>query len=228
MTMMVRDLPPEERPREKLLLYGPASLSDTELLAILLRTGTTSASVLELAETVLSKYRGKGLGAIMNMAPQEIAEISGIGPAKAATVLAAVELGRRLSTRAAAKLDTVSSPAEAAAYVMPVLRYELRENFAVLLLDNRNHVLAFTILSIGTLTSSIAHPREVFREAVRRSAAKIILVHNHPSGDPVPSADDIQLTRRLVNVGQMMEIPVVDHIIIGDGSFRSLQDEGLI
>ncbi len=226
--MMMRDLPPEERPRERLLLYGAAALSDADLLAILIRTGTSSASVLELADKVLSKYRGKGLAAIMNMAPQEIADISGIGPAKAATILAAVELGRRISTRAAAKLETVSSPTEAAGYVMPVLRYEMREHFGALLLDNRNHVIFFSIISIGSMTASVVHPREVFREAVRHAAAKIILVHNHPSGDPTPSDCDIQLTRQLTEAGKLMGIPVIDHIIIGDDRFISMKDEGLI
>lgn len=226
MTMMVRDLPQEARPREKLLTGGAASLSDAELLAILLRTGTTARSVLDVAEAVLAKYRDKGLMAIVHMAPKEMAAIDGIGPAKAATILAAVELGRRLASRAAAKQTAIGGPEDAAAYAMPVFRFEMKEHFAVMLLDVRNHVIAMPVISVGSLTASVVHAREVFREAIRQSAAFLILVHNHPSGDPTPSAEDIALTRRLVKVGKLMEIPVLDHIVLGDGCFRSLKEEG--
>ena len=226
MTMMVRDLPREARPREKLLTGGAASLSDAELLAILLRTGTTARSVLDVAEAVLAKYRDKGLMAIVHMAPKEMAAIDGIGPAKAATILAAVELGRRLASRAAAKQTAIGGPEDAAAYAMPAFRFEMKEHFAVMLLDVRNHVIAMPVISVGSLTASVVHAREVFREAIRQSAAFLILVHNHPSGDPTPSAEDIALTRRLVKVGKLMEIPVLDHIVLGDGCFRSLKEEG--
>lgn len=226
MTMMVRDLPREARPREKLLRDGAAQLSDAELLAILLRTGTTARSVLDVAETVLAKYRDKGLAAIVHMPPNEMAGIDGIGPAKAATILAAVELGRRLASRAAAKQTSIGGPEDAAAYAMPVFRFEMKEHFAVMLLDVRNHVIAMPVISVGSLTASVVHAREVFREAIRQSAAFLILVHNHPSGDPAPSAEDIALTRRLVKVGQLMEIPVLDHIVLGDGCFRSMKDGG--
>lgn len=226
MTMMVRDLPQEARPREKLLTHGAASLSDAELLAVLLRTGTTARSVLDIAEAVLAQYRDKGLTAIVHMAPCEMAAIGGIGPAKAATVLAAVELGRRIASRAAAKQTAIGGPKDAAAYAMPVFRFERKEHFAVMLLDVRNHVIAMPVISVGSLTASVVHAREVFREAIRQSAAFLILVHNHPSGDPTPSAEDIALTRRLVKVGKLMEIPILDHIVLGDGCFRSLKEEG--
>ena len=224
MTVMVRDLPMEDRPREKLIDRGAAALSDTELLAILLRTGTSSVSVLHLAEEVLAKYRDKGLVAIMNMSPQEIATVHGVGLAKAATIVAAVELGRRLSTRAAQKTEKIEGPEDAARYMMPMLRYEQKEHFLVMLLDVRTRVIATSTISVGGLTSSIAHPREVFREAIRHSAAALILVHNHPSGDPSPSREDIQLTRQMMKAGDVMGIPVLDHIILANDDFLSIKE----
>ena len=225
---MVRDLPLEERPREKLLKHGASALSDTELLAILLRTGVSSVSVLHLAEEVLSKYRDKGLAAIMHMVPQEIASIHGIGPTKAVTIIAAVELGRRISTRAAEKLERIDGPEDVARCVMPMLRFERKEHFLILLLDTRNRVIAMPTISIGGLTASIAEPREIFREAIQRSAASIILVHNHPSGDPQPSPEDIILTKRMMKAGELMGISVLDHVIIGNDNFISLKDEGMV
>ncbi|MBR5163671.1 MAG: DNA repair protein RadC [Schwartzia sp.] len=224
MTVMVRDLPKEDRPREKLIRRGASALSDTELLAILLRTGTPSVSVLHLAEEVLAKYRDKGLVAIMNMPPQEIATVHGVGLAKAATIVAAVELGRRLSTRAAQKTEKIEGPEDAARYVTPMLRHEQKEHFLVMLLDVRNRVIATSTISVGGLTSSIAHPREVFQEAIRHSAAALILVHNHPSGDPSPSREDIQLTKQMMKAGEIMGIPVLDHIILANDDFISLKE----
>ena len=224
MTVMVRDLPAEERPREKLIQRGAASLSDTELLAILLRTGTSSVSVLHLAEEVLAKYQDKGLVSIMNISPQEIASVHGVGLAKAATIVAAVELGRRLSTRAAQKLEKIEGPEDVARYASPLLRFEQKEHFLVMLLDVRNRVLAMPTISIGSLTASVAHPREIFREAIRYSAANMILIHNHPSGDPTPSREDIQITKQMMKAGEIMGIPVLDHIIIAGDGFLSLKE----
>jgi DNA repair protein RadC len=221
---MVRDLPKEERPREKLIQRGAASLSDTELLAILLRTGTSSVSVLHLAEEVLAKYQDKGLVSIMNISPQEIASVHGVGLAKAATIVAAVELGRRLSTRAAQKLEKIEGPEDVARYASPLLRFEQKEHFLVMLLDVRNRVLAMPTISIGSLTASVAHPREIFREAIRYSAANMILIHNHPSGDPTPSREDIQITKQMMKAGEIMGIPVLDHIIIAGDGFLSLKE----
>lgn len=224
MTVMVRDLPKEERPREKLIQRGAASLSDTELLAILLRTGTSSVSVLHLAEEVLAKYQDKGLVSIMNISPQEIASVHGVGLAKAATIVAAVELGRRLSAKAAQKLEKIEGPEDVARYASPLLRFEPKEHFLVMLLDVRNRVLAMPTISIGSLTASVAHPREIFREAIRYSAANMILIHNHPSGDPTPSREDIRLTKQMMKAGEIMGIPVLDHIIIAGDRFLSLKE----
>lgn len=221
---MVRDLPKEERPREKLIQRGAASLSDTELLAILLRTGTSSVSVLHLAEEVLAKYQDKGLVSIMNISPQEIATVHGVGLAKAATIVAAVELGRRLSAKAAQKLEKIEGPEDVARYASPLLRFEQKEHFLVMLLDVRNRVLAMPTVSVGSLTASVAHPREIFREAIRYSAANMILIHNHPSGDPTPSREDIQITKQMMKAGEIMGIPVLDHIIIAGDGFLSLKE----
>ncbi len=224
MTVMVRDLPEEERPREKLIRWGAASLSDTELLAILLRTGTSSVSVIHLAEEVLAKYQDKGLVSIMNISPQEIATVHGVGLAKAATIVAAVELGRRLSTKAAQKLEKIEGPEDVARYASPILRFEQKEHFLVMLLDVRNRVLAMPTVSVGSLTASVAHPREIFREAIRYSAANMILIHNHPSGDPMPSREDVQLTKQMMKAGEIMGIPVLDHVIIAGDGFLSLKE----
>ena len=224
MAVMVRDLPEEERPREKLIRRGAAALSDTELLAILLRTGTSSVSVLHLAEEVLAKYQDKGLLAIMNVSPQEVASIHGVGLAKAAAIVAAVELGRRLSAKAAQKQEKIGGPEDVARYAAPLLRYEQKEHFLVMLLDVRNRVLAMPTVSIGSLTASVAHPREIFREAIRYSAANMILIHNHPSGDPTPSREDLQLTRQMMRAGEIMGIPVLDHVIIAGDGFLSIKE----
>lgn len=224
MSVMVRDLPKEVRPREKLLQCGASALSDTELLAILLRTGTTSKSVLHLAEDVLAQYKDKGLAAVIHMSPQEIASIHGVGLAKAATVVAAVELGRRLSERAAQTIEKVEGPEDVARYVIPSLRFEQKEHFLAMFLDIRNRILALSTISVGSLTASIAHPREVFREAIRYSAAGVILVHNHPSGDPAPSREDIQLTKQMMKAGEIMGIPVLDHVVVAGENFLSLKE----
>ena len=228
MAVMVRDLPADERPREKLLAAGAASLSNTELLAVLLRTGTRQRSVLCIAEEILAHYKDRGLLAIVHMPAAELAAINGMGTAKAATVLAAVELGRRLSRKAAEHIDVVKGPEDAAQYAMPRFRHEQREHFAVMLLNTKNHILGLTDISVGSLQASVVHPREVFRAAIEYAAASMILFHNHPSGDPSPSREDIAVTRRLVKAGAIMDIPVLDHIILGDGRFASLKEKGML
>ena len=228
MTLLVRDLPADERPRERLLAEGAASLSNTELLAVLLRTGVKDDSVLRVAEKVLALYKERGLAAITQMSAKELSSIKGVGMAKAATILAAVELGRRLALKAAEARTVVHGPADAASYVMPRFRFERREHFAVLLLNAKNHILALKTISVGTLTSSVVHPREVFQAAIEQSAASVILVHNHPSGDPAPSGEDLAVTRRMVEAGEIMDIPVLDHVIVGYDKFISLKEEGMI
>ena len=228
MTIMVRDLPMDERPREKLVKYGPSYLSNAELLAILLRTGTKESSVLHVAEEVLSHFEGQGLSGLVHMSPDEIAQVNGVGPAKAATILAAVELGRRLAVQAAENISTIGGPEDAAHYAMPRYRHELQEHFALMTLDTKNHVTGFFDLTTGTLSASLVHPREVYRKAIQQSAASIIVFHNHPSGDPEPSDEDILLTERLLESSRILGIRLVDHVIIGNGRYTSLRDAGLI
>lgn len=228
MTVKVKDLPDEERPREKLLTFGARYLSNTELLAILLRSGTRRKSVLEVAQEILSAYKHEGLASIVNIPPGELIQIDGMGPAKAATLLAAVELGLRIAKKPADNKYIIKTPEDAADYAMPRLRYEKREHFAILLLDTKNQVITFPDISIGSLNASIVHPREVFRCAIAHCASSIILVHNHPSGDPSPSMEDINITLRLIKSGKILDMEILDHIIIGDNKYTSLKQQGMI
>jgi len=228
MTIMVRDLPMDERPREKLIKYGSSYLSNAELLAILLRTGTKDVSVIRIAEEVLSHFEGQGLSGLIHMSPQELARIKGVGLTKAATILAAVELGRRLAVRAAETIDHIGGPEDAAHYAMPRFRFEQQEHFALMTLDQKNHITGFFDLTVGTLTASLVHPREVYRKAIQQSAASIIVFHNHPSGDPSPSREDIAVTERLAKSGKVVGIDMLDHIILGKDTFVSLKEEGIM
>lgn len=225
---MLRDLPEEERPREKLIAHGVQMLTNAELLAVLLRSGSKKMSVLHLAENLLSLYKEKGLSSIVNLSAHQLSSLHGIGPAKAAAVLAAVELGRRIAQEPSGKKVFINTPADAAAYIMPRLRYETKEKFAVILLNVKNQVLSFRIISVGILNASIVHPREVMTEALLQCAASVILTHNHPSGDPSPSGDDIATTRRLIRAGEIMGIEIADHIIIGENKYISFQEQGLL
>ena len=228
MTTMVRDLPMEERPREKLLAMGAGCLSDAELLAILLRTGTAKESVLSISEKVLARFKETGLTGLVHLAPSDITDIHGISAAKAATIIAAVELGHRLSVRSASKIEVVHGPEDAAHYAMPRFRFEQREHFAVMLLNTKNHILGISDVSIGSLSASVVHPREVFRAAIRFAAASMILFHNHPSGDSAPSREDMKVTERIKQAGKVFGIDLLDHVIIGNGEYTSIREEGLL
>ena len=177
---------------------------------------------------LLGKFKERGIASIVHTSVADLAGIHGIGPSKAASILAAVELGRRLAKKAAEKVQIVHGPEDAAHYVMPHLRYEQKEHFAVLLLNTKNHILGLRDVSIGSLSASVVHPREVFAMAIRYAAASMILVHNHPSGDPNPSREDLAITDRLVKAGRILDIPVLDHIILGDNRFLSLKEKGMI
>lgn len=214
------------RPREKLLRYGPGILSDQELLAIIIRTGTRDANAIQLAESVLYQFRN--LRGLNHASVEELCgSASGIGQAKAAQLKAALELGRRL-TQQDSEVVQVKSPQDVAAWVMEDLRYLQHEQFRILLLNTKNVIVAWEEVSRGSLNASIVHPREVFARAIKRSAAAVILVHNHPSGDSTPSQEDINITRRLVEVGRLVGIDVLDHLIIGDGVFCSLKEKGYV
>lgn len=224
--LTIKELPSDERPREKLLDHGPMSLSNAELIAILLRTGTHKESAMRLAEQMLVRYGGlAGLG---NLSVNEMCQTKGIGSAKGVTIAAAVELGKRMAKLAPRQRLVIRSPQDAAELTMPHLRYESKENFIIMLLSTKNHVLATPVISIGSLDASIVHPREIFREAINHSAASIILLHNHPSGDPSPSREDIAVTRKVIEAGKILDIAVLDHIIIGDGKYVSFKEKGII
>jgi len=221
----IKSLPVEERPRERLEKYGAQSLSNAELLAILLRTGAAGHSALDLAGTILVRFRN--LSEIAAAGIGELSQIKGMGLSKTVQLLAAFELGRRLHISELSQTSRVSSPGDVAELVMPRLRFLKQEHFLVIHLNTKNKILSEETISKGTLDSSLVHPREVFKTAVKNSSAALILVHNHPSGDPQPSNDDLNLTRRLKEAGEIMGIPILDHLIIGDNKFISLREEGL-
>jgi DNA repair protein RadC len=222
----LRDLPDEDRPRERMLRNGPQSLSNAELIAILLITGTANESAVNLAHRVLKE--AGGLRNLVEMSVDQLTSIKGIGKAKAVQIKAGIELGRRLAASTLDPQEAIRSPQDAARYIMEDLRYLPKEHFVCLFLNTKNQVIGKETLSIGSLNASIVHPREVFHAAIKRSCASIICVHNHPSGDPTPSPEDVQITRRLVEVGELVGIDVLDHLIIGDEKFVSLKEQGLM
>lgn len=224
--LTIKSLPEELRPRERLFRKGAATLSDSELLAILIRSGTFSASALDLAAYLITRFGG--LRGLLDVSLEELCKVNGIGLAKATQIKAALEVGRRVAAAPAAARPVIRSPEEVAALVMEEMRYLDREHFNVLILNTKNQVLAIENISIGTLNSSSVHPRELFKAAVKKSAASLILVHNHPSGDPTPSQQDLDLTKRLMEAGEVIGINILDHIIIGDNKYTSLRAEGLV
>lgn len=224
--MMIKELPYDERPREKMCEKGPQALGNSELLAILLRTGSQKQSALRLAEQLLEQQGGlAGLG---SATAEDIEQVKGIGDAKATTILAAIELGRRVAFLANGEKPVIRSPEDVAALLLPRFRYETREHFLAVLLSTKNHVMKTAVISVGSLNASIVHPRELFREAINAHCASVILAHNHPSGDPTPSPEDISLSRKMREAGQLLDIPVLDHVILGDGNFVSLKEKGML
>jgi DNA repair protein RadC len=223
---LIKDVPLEDRPRERMLKNGSAALSNPELLAILLRTGTVAESALHLANRVIRQ--SGGLRELMTMTTDELMQIKGIGEAKALQIKAGLELARRISKASFGERVVIRTPEDVSMYLMEDLRYEQKEKFVTIFLNTKNHVIGHEVLSIGSLNSTIVHPREVFRAAIQRSSSAIICVHNHPSGDPTPSRDDIDMTRRLQEAGGIVGIDLLDHVIIGDASFTSLKEQGLM
>ncbi|MFJ8067949.1 DNA repair protein RadC [Peribacillus sp. NPDC096447] len=224
--MLIRDYPKEERPRERFLQDGPQSLSNQELLALLLRTGSREESVLQLSGRLINSF--KGLRLLKEASVEELTVIKGIGEAKAIQILASVELGRRINNLNDQDRYVIRSPEDGANYCMEEMRFLSQEHFVCLYLNTKNQVLQKTTVFIGSLNASIVHPREVFKEAFKRSAASIICLHNHPSGDPSPSREDIEVTKRLVECGKIIGIAVLDHIIIGEHKYVSLKEKGYL
>jgi len=222
----VHDLPLSERPRERLLKLGSEALSAQEILALILGRGVKGESVMVTAQRLLSRFGN--LKGVANASIEELTEIRGIGPAKAAQIKAAFELSKRLEAPVDEReKPVVKSPEDVVSIVKSQLKGKKKEHFLVLCLDTRNNVINCRAISIGSLDTSIVHPREVFKEAISSSAASVILVHNHPSGDPGPSKEDIELTKRLAKAGEIMGIEVLDHIIVCDKSYSSLKAKNL-
>ncbi len=221
----VKEWPESERPRERLIAHGAGSLSDAQLLAIIIKNGSAGRSAVDLGLELLAKF--ENLAGIEKAGISEICSVPGIGQAKAAEIKAAIELGRRYQRPSLAGASLCSS-IDVVEYYRPRLRDLKKEVFQCVLLDTKNRVIREDSVSMGSLSASIVHPRETFRTAIRESAAAVIFVHNHPSGDTRPSTEDIHLTKRLVQAGELLGIQVLDHIIIGDHVHFSFRDNGLM
>ena len=222
----IHDLPVSERPRERLQKFGAEALSAQEILAVILGRGISGESVMVTAQRLLSQFGS--LKGIADASLEELSKVRGIGLAKAAQMRAAFELTNRLEGyQDSGKRETAKTPEDVVALVRSRLKGKKKEYFLALLLDTRNRLIRVAEISVGSLDSSIVHPREVFKEAVAASAASVIFAHNHPSGDPEASEDDLNLTKRLAEAGEIMGIDVLDHVIIGEEKYLSLKREGL-
>lgn len=224
--MKLMDLPENERPRERLLRYGSDSLSNAELIAIILRTGSKKENVINLSSRILKQ--GEGLNGLLNMDQNELISINGIGKAKAAEILALAEISKRFKSFKSGDEYKITTPKDAADLVMESMRFFKKEYLKVIMLNTKNVVISIKDISVGSLNSSIVHPREVFCDAVKKSCASLIICHNHPSGDPSPSSEDINVTKRLSECGKLLGIEVIDHIIIGDGIYVSLKEKCIL
>jgi len=218
--------PKKERPRERLLQEGPQHLAETELLGILLGKGTRRKTAIDLARELLDRF--DSLHRLFSRSPSELMEVKGIGSAKAAILSAAFELVRRVQSRNDPAKPTFKKSSDVASHYLPLMRDLRKEVFKVLLLNRANRLIKDVMISEGTLDASIVHPRDVFREALLEPAAGVILIHNHPSGNPSPSEEDLRITKQLVEAGRLLGIKVYDHIILAGETYRSLADEGLI
>ncbi|WP_346885275.1 RadC family protein [Clostridium sp. UBA4395] len=224
--LKIKDLPKNERPREKMLRYGAEYLSNSELLALILRTGTKEDSVLNLCDRLLSHCGG--INGISSPSINDLKQVKGIGEVKATQVLALAELATRFNSFKSGEDHIVSSPKDVSNYMMRQMKGLKKEYFKLIMLNTKNIIISVKDISIGNLNSSIVHPREVFIEAIKLSSASVILCHNHPSGDPTPSKEDILITKRLKECGTLLGIEVLDHIIIGNKAYISLKEKGII
>lgn len=222
----IKDWPESERPREKVERHGASSLTDSELLAILIRAGTGTITAVDLAKSLLVKY--ENLQELSSRSTGEFKRFKGIGPTKAVTLVAAFELGRRLAAETRPEKIRVNSPKSIAERYIPILESVKQEEFRVILLDTANNILGEQLISKGSLNASIVHPREVFKKAITDSAAGLIVLHNHPSGNPEPSEEDKKVTRNLVKAGSIIGIEIVDHIIIAGLQYFSFVEHDLL
>lgn len=225
----IKQLPESERPYERCLEFGPDALSDTELVAIVLRSGTRTKNSLELARELLSMSEDKGgLANLLHSTVSDLTAIPGIGTVKAVQLRCIGELARRLAKSSLKRGDILSSPSGVADYFMEDMRHLKQEEIFVAMFDTRNRLIHSSMISRGTVNSSLLTPREVFIEALKYGAVSIILLHNHPSGDPAPSKEDLLLTRRMREAGSILNIPVIDHVIIGDNKYCSFKESGYL
>jgi DNA repair protein RadC len=222
----VRDLPRQERPRERLQKFGPEALSAQELLALIIGRGIPKKSVMNIAQELLGKFGN--IKAISQATIEELSQIKGIGLAKAAQIKACFELGKREELEPEPKDFDIKNPESVVKAIRSSIKDKAKEHFKLILLNPRNKIIGISTISIGTLNASLVHPREVFKDAIVHSAASVVLAHNHPSGDPEPSEDDLKITKKLVDSGKILGIEVLDHIIIAKNGFKSLANEGLI
>ncbi len=223
--MTIHDLQKDERPRERLNKYGPSSLSDSELLAVILRTGSCKENVINLSQRILSRFSLKDLSCA---GISQLKCMHGIKEAKAAQIVACFEIARRLESFKDAPRPKIGSPADVYSMVYPRMRGIKKEIFVELCLNTKNQVIREETVSLGSLNANIVHPREVFKTALSESAAAIIVAHNHPSGDPTPSREDIEITKKLVEAGKIIGIELLDHVVIGDGIHVSMKQEGFV
>ncbi len=225
--MKVKELPLDDRPREKLLLRGSQSLSDAELISILLRTGKKGKTVIQMGQELITKH--KNLAVLASLSSEALQEVEGIGKDKAATLVAAFEISRRVSSQSKQIFNKkITSPKEVAEFFIPLLIDEVKERFIVVCLNSANKIITYDVISIGNLNTSIVHPREVFKKAIENNSASIILIHNHPSGNAEPSVEDISITKKLVEAGKIMDIQVFDHLIIAGNEYTSFVEKRII
>jgi len=222
----VRDLPREERPRERLQKFGPEALSGQELLALVIGRGIPKKSVMSIAQELLTRFGN--VKAISQATIEELSQIKGIGLAKAAQIKACFELGKREELEPELINFDIKNPESVVKAIRASIKDKAKEHFKLILLNPRNKIIGISTISIGTLNASLVHPREVFKDAIVHSAASVVLAHNHPSGDPEPSEDDLKITKKLVESGKILGIEVLDHIIITKNGFKSFKEEGLI
>ncbi len=222
----MKELSPDDRPREKLLRHGAAALGDNELVALILGSGVARLGALEVANDLL-RSRG-GLHGLVRSTCSELSAVPGVGTAKAAQLLAALELGRRTLAHAPGARVRLTTARDAAAFLLPAFGARATEHFGAVLLDSKHRVIKTAVVAVGTLNSTVVEPRDVFREALVGGAAAVVVFHNHPSGDPSPSPDDVALTRRLAAAGTLMGVEIVDHIVLGDTRYCSFRERGLL
>ena len=228
--LRMKDIPVSERPYEKMEKYGPEILSNAELLAIVIRTGSSEETSVALAQRLLTLGGdGGGMIHLHDLSVEELRKTKGIGRVKALQIKAVMELSKRVSaTLRNNDRVTIKSPMEVSVLLMEEMRHLRKEVFKIILLNTKNHIIKYLNISVGSLNASIVHPREVFSEAVKVGCSGMLLVHNHPSGDPEPSREDIETTHRLINAGNILGIRVLDHIVIGDGRYISLKEQGMM